>query len=219
MSRANSTFALIVASSAPCTNGTASAKARNESVGKPGRRVAALNPPALTASRSIGKTSGKMTFAGCRAVRITARRPSVATCGRATAVTACSGARRPSRAYGLGCGLGLRLGVLLRFARALEMAARLREEDVVERRLVDLELGQHDALGVERTDDLGEIAVRGAQLHRDAALPEARRLVSEPLEHLGHGPALARVRGHGLDGRARDLGLETLRRSLGDDPA
>jgi hypothetical protein len=64
MSRANSTFAFTVASSAPCTNGTASANARNESVGKPGRFVSALRPPAFTASRSIGKISGKTTLAG-----------------------------------------------------------------------------------------------------------------------------------------------------------
>jgi hypothetical protein len=59
-------------------NGTAKAKARNELVGKPGRFVAALRPPAFTASRSIGKMSGKTTFAGWRAVRTTARRPRVA---------------------------------------------------------------------------------------------------------------------------------------------
>jgi hypothetical protein len=32
--------------------------------GKPGSLVAALSPPALTARRRSGKTSGKTTFAG-----------------------------------------------------------------------------------------------------------------------------------------------------------
>ena len=59
-------------------NGTASANARNEFVGKPGRYVSAFRPPEVTASSSIGKISGKMTFAGCRAVRTMARRPRVA---------------------------------------------------------------------------------------------------------------------------------------------
>jgi hypothetical protein len=55
-------------------NGTASAKATKELVGKPGSRVSALSPPELTASRSIGKSSGESTFAGWRTVRTTERR-------------------------------------------------------------------------------------------------------------------------------------------------
>ena len=58
---------------APWMNGTASAKARNESVGKPGSSVDALSPPVLTSSNRIGKTSGKMIAAGCRSVRRTER--------------------------------------------------------------------------------------------------------------------------------------------------
>jgi hypothetical protein len=57
-------------------NGTASAKATNESVGKPGRCVSALRPPELTARSSIGKSSGATTLAGWRIVRTTERRPS-----------------------------------------------------------------------------------------------------------------------------------------------
>ena len=45
-------------------NGTASAKARNESVGKPGRLVEALSPAAFTAMSAIGKMSGGSTLAG-----------------------------------------------------------------------------------------------------------------------------------------------------------
>ena len=76
MSRARSVPAFIVAKSAPWMNGTASAKATNEVVGKPGRCVSALSPPELTASSISGKTSGAMTFAGWRSVRTTERRAS-----------------------------------------------------------------------------------------------------------------------------------------------
>ena len=76
MSRARSVPAFIVAKSAPWMNGTASANATNESVGKPGRFVSALSPPELTASRNMGKTSAETTLAGCRTVRKTERRPS-----------------------------------------------------------------------------------------------------------------------------------------------
>jgi hypothetical protein len=45
-------------------NGTASANARNESVGKPGRFVDARRPPAFTAMSATGKISGGMMLAG-----------------------------------------------------------------------------------------------------------------------------------------------------------
>src|SRR5437879_9293234 len=132
MSRANSTLALMVAISAPWTNGTASANARNELVGNPGSRVSAFSPPAFTASRSIGKTSGKTTFAGCRAVRTTARLPRAAVWTRAVALIGRS----------TSSGLAFLLDVLLITAGTLEVPSRLCEEDVVQRRLVDLKLGQ-----------------------------------------------------------------------------
>ena len=64
MSRARSVPAFIVAKSAPWMNGTASAKARNESVGKPGSAVDALRPPVFTSRSRIGKTSGNTIAAG-----------------------------------------------------------------------------------------------------------------------------------------------------------
>ena len=51
----------------PWMNGTASAKATNESVGKPGSCVEASSPPELTSRSSSGKTSGETTAAGWRA--------------------------------------------------------------------------------------------------------------------------------------------------------
>ena len=63
-SRAISVPAFIVENSAPWMNGTASAKARKESVGNPGSCVDARSPPAFTAMSATGKISGGMMLAG-----------------------------------------------------------------------------------------------------------------------------------------------------------
>ena len=76
MSRARSVPAFIVAKSAPCMNGTASANATKRSVGKPGISVAGWRPPEFTASRPSGKITGATTFAGWRDWRTTERRAS-----------------------------------------------------------------------------------------------------------------------------------------------
>ena len=64
MSRARSVPAFIVAKRAPWMNGTASAKARNESVGKPGSIVDGSSPAAFTSMSATGKTSGGIAIAG-----------------------------------------------------------------------------------------------------------------------------------------------------------
>jgi hypothetical protein len=92
MSRARSVPVFIVANNAPWMNGIANAKATKESVGNPGRRVAASSPPAFTARSSNGNTSGKTTFAGWRTVRTTERRASTKTCSAKPSVK-----RAPSR--------------------------------------------------------------------------------------------------------------------------
>ena len=74
MSRARSVPAFIVAKSAPWMNGKARKNARKESDGKPGSLVAGLSPAEVTASSAVGKTNGKMMFAGWRAVRTIERR-------------------------------------------------------------------------------------------------------------------------------------------------
>ena len=56
--------AFIVENRAPWMNGTASANARKDVVGKPGRSVDLRRPPALTSMRATGKTSGGMMLAG-----------------------------------------------------------------------------------------------------------------------------------------------------------
>ena len=64
MSRARSVPAFIVEKSAPWMNGTASANARNESVGKPGSSVDDWSPAAFTVMSATGKISGGMKLAG-----------------------------------------------------------------------------------------------------------------------------------------------------------
>ena len=79
ISRARSVPAFIVEKSAPWMNGTASANATKESVGKPGRFVDAWSPPEFTSRSSIGKISGKTTAAGWRLVRTIERRATAPT--------------------------------------------------------------------------------------------------------------------------------------------
>ena len=84
MSRARSVPAFIVENSAPWMNGTASAKARNESVGNPGSSVEAWRPPELSSISATGKSSGGIALAGWRAVRMIDRCARAPTCvGRA----------------------------------------------------------------------------------------------------------------------------------------
>ena len=103
-------------------------------------------------------------------------------------------------------------------ARALEPASGLDEEDVVERGGVDLEVRDLQVLRVQRADDLGELVGALVEPHGDAARP-GRRLGAEAGEHLAHALAVGVVDGRGLDGRPADLGLELIRRALGDDLA
>ena len=64
MSRARSVPAFIVENSAPWMNGTASANARKESVGKPGSSVDGRRPAAFTSISATGKISGGIALAG-----------------------------------------------------------------------------------------------------------------------------------------------------------
>src|SRR5215218_7590116 len=97
----------------------------------------ASSPDALIANRITGKMKGKTSCPGWRMTRRKARRPSTATCssipGRAT----------PAAALAAGI-------VTRRRCSALELAAGLRQEDVVERRFVQLQLGELHAGLVER---------------------------------------------------------------------
>src|SRR5262245_38963556 len=202
MSRARSVPAFIVAKSAPWMNGTASAKARNESVGKPGSSVDAVRPPALTSSSRIGKTSGKMIAAGCRNVRRTERRATAPICVATTLMglprTGAEGERcstgrdRPDDLLGLG------VLVVAALVGTLERAARLREEDVVERRCAQLDVVDVEPRGVQAAHDVGERETV-AEPDGDLRLPPAGEQVAEPVEELGDALLLVSAARDGVD--------------------
>ena len=167
--------------------------------------VSALSPPELTASSSSGKTSGAITFAGCRtrADDRAARR-----------------AGRPGRRPPSSCGsmASPPTGCSVLVVGALERAAGLGEEDVVERRLVQLELRDRDVLARRAR----------ARSRRGLPGPPASRTATPRMDATGSpkrariAPARSRSRrvcGNDLDGRAADLRLQRGRRALGDDPA
>src|SRR6476661_6995063 len=117
--------------------------------------------------------------------------------------------------------LGLELargGMVVAFARsgALERAAGLRQEYVVERRLVQSEVRDRQSLSVECADDLGECFLGAVQPNSDA-LDRPAAILAEALEHGRDGAAVLRVGGDRFERRAPDLGLECTRGSLGDD--
>jgi hypothetical protein len=94
-------------------------------------------------------------------------------------------------------GLGVRLGFLL-FGRALERAAGLGEEDVVEARRMQLELLQLDPLRVERPDDAGQVLDAVLQPDRDAFRGPVRPL-AELLQDAGDRLGARAVCGDRLD--------------------
>ena len=199
MSRARSVPAFIVEKSAPWMKGTASAKATNESVGKPGSFVDAWSPPELTSSSSIGNSRGKMTAAGWRLVRTTERSASAPTCS-ATVLTSSVSGRRPDVV-----------------ACALERAARLGQEDVVERRRLDLEAREREARVVDGADDRGQPGEPSFSRTATSRVPPP----SEPPKRASdvrEPPAVRFVDRDGVDARQPDLRLQRGRRALGDDP-
>ena len=156
MSRARSVPAFMVEKSAPWMNGTASAKARKESVGKPGSSVDALRPPELT-SRSSEREDE----------RRDRRSPAGAPCARPSAARA----RRPASASGAHAAARPRP---LSLAAPSSVRPGLGEEDVVERRRVQLEVVDRDAVVVERADDVGEPDSRRASRTASVAVAAER---------------------------------------------
>ena len=198
MSRARSVPAFIVAKSAPWMNGKARKNARNESDGKPGRRVAELRPADVTASSAAGKRKGRNRARGLaqspddRALRDL---PDLYR-ERTHSSTSC---------YGL-------------LLRALQRPAGLREEDVVEARRVQVQVGDAGSLGVEGTHDLGEVVDAAGKAHGHA-LRRAVGPLAEPLEDLRDRRGVGAVCGDRLHRRPVDLRLQVLGRPLRDDPA
>src|SRR5262245_5310198 len=98
---------------------------------------------------------------------------------------------------------------------SLELAARLGQEYVVERRLVQLQRLDPQVVAVEQADDLRELRLSAGQLHGHA--PTAVLLGgAEAAEELGHPAAAFGVDGRDLHAWAADLRLELSRCALGD---
>src|SRR5688572_11044778 len=108
------------------------------------------SPDALIANRMTGKRNGKISCAGWRTTRRNARRPSTETCSNMPGWATPSGAA---------------LLAVIGLARAFQLAAGLGEEDVVERGLVHLQLGELHSGAVERPDHVGELGVAVGQRH------------------------------------------------------
>ena len=166
MSRARSVPAFMVENRAPWMNGTASAKARKECVGKPGSCVDALKPAALTDSSAHGEDEWRN-----GAGRLSQRPHHGAPGDRADlcregAFTSASGRKR---------------GLVL-VAGTFERAARLGEEDIVQGRLLKLQVRDDQTLGVERTDDVCQPGGSVSQPHRDVPRRSGDGL-AEPGEH------------------------------------
>src|SRR3954447_3340883 len=174
-SRARSVPAVAAANSAPCMNANGRKKSRKCFVGKPGRCVAERSPLEFTAISISGNVSGAITDAGWRMVRTTDRRAISPICLSRRNFTA------RSRRHGL----------RLLLAGALERAARLGEEDVVERGRVQLDVLQAQSLGVERAHHVGQVA-RAVEADARSAGP-GLRLLAEPLEHRGDRAELAGI--------------------------
>src|ERR687895_846117 len=149
----------------------------------------------------IGKSRAEMITAGWRTVRSTER------CASAAIWV---GSEDPI----------LRLRLLGAFspARSLERAPRLLQEDVVQGRLVEPEVGHPQVLGVERPHHVREAA--GTAVQPDGDGPGlGGDLLAEASQNPSHGAALTWLHGRSLYAGASDLGLQRLRRVLCDDSA
>src|SRR3954469_17542958 len=148
--------------------------------------------------------NGKMICAGWRSTRKNARRPSAWTCSNSP------GWPRPSSPA--------LLAVAACVATALELAAGLGQEDVVQRRRVQVQRGQLQVGLVERADHVATRGVAVGERQGDVAAAVAAA-VAERLERLVRLVDLGRVDWDDLDAGAADLGLELGGRSLGHDLA
>ena len=105
-----------------------------------------------------------------------------------------------------------------RRSSAVELVAGLGQEDVVERRRVQLEVLDPDALGVERAHDRARARRRRARAAPRPRRP-ARRAARRSARARSPGGRSRRVGRDDLEARAADLGLQRLGRALGHDPA
>ena len=176
---------------------------RDERVGREaGQLVAACSPPELTSSSIIGKISGEIDVG-----RLAARAHD-----RAQRRAGRPARRRRSRSSVPAPFSGVVAG-------ALERAAGLREEDVVERGRVDSRLASVRPGVVDGAHDAGEVGEPVVQPDGDVARRVAERAAEAREDRARAAPRSAPVGRDRLDGRPADLGLERRRRALGDDVA
>src|SRR5438105_10475843 len=97
---------------------------------------------------------------------------------------------------------------------ALERAPCLGEEDVVERRSMQAQVSDRDALGVERAHDLGQ-AAEALRQARGHAVGRGRHLLAEATQHVGYASAIARIRRDRLHAGTADRRLQLARSTLG----
>ena len=180
-------------------------------MGKPGISVAVSSPPALIASRISGKKIDGHDLSGL-AQRADDRPPrqlrDLGPDRRAHTAAA-------SAAVAAG---SVRVAVL---ARALERAAGLGQEHVVERRRVQLQVGDLDVLGVERPHHLGQRPPRRPRSRTPMLSASWWGQSPSPKRSSTRAMSCARERSAGtastLD--CADLGLERVGRALGHDLA
>ena len=156
------------------------------------------SPPALTASSSSGKRA-----AGRRS-------PAGAACARPSGGRAARPGRERSRRRG---------SRVCSSSGALERAAGLGEEDVVERRRVELEVGRRRAPRRRARARPRRGRRSPCRAARRRAPRRRRHRLAEALEDAPRRSPARRGRRDRLDGRPADLGLQRRRRALGDDPA
>src|SRR5205085_5840798 len=165
---------------------------------------AAASPPSTRRSSLRTAASERSAEKRCSPAGAPYARPRVARAS-SPAMSRCASSRR-----------FLAFGVV---AGAFEMTPCLDQEDVVERWLVDLQVRDAHVGAVECANDLGEVAVVGGKLHRDALRTKACRRCPEALEHRGERALLLRVCGNSLERRAGDLRLQLIWRPFGNDVA
>src|SRR3712207_2983347 len=146
----------------------------------------------------IGKSNAETMTAGWRTVRSTERCASAATWVRS---------EEPI--------LRLRLPSPLFLARALERPSRLLQKHVVQARFVEPQVGDLEVFGIQGAHHVGEVAGPLVEADGDGT-GLGGDLLSEAPQNPRDGGALSGLHRRGLDAGASDLGLQRLRRVLGD---
>src|SRR4051794_13492281 len=101
---------------------------------------------------------------------------------------------------------------------ALEMAAGLLHEDVVEGRFDELERRDHQPRLVERSHDRSDLGRSAGDGDREVAAIRGRPVIAEPRHHLVGKLQVGPLDERQVEMRAPDLGLQHRGRALGDDP-